>query len=238
MPKAFAEQPAQAILPTLWLLWAMVVLVLWFAWYFIHWPIRVLAVHTPLVYQEQKEVEQILHLWQGRNLLDGQLLELKQELESLPWIKSASLQFVWPDKVSIDLQEQRPIAIWNDHWLINDSGHLFQPDLFDQQWPILYGPDDSSAVVMRQYLWFNEIMSPIGYPLAWVELASRGAWTLGFATEEQDIKVRLGMDPNMARLLRVRDWMLVMQAKVPDVAVIDARYENGLAVRSRQQIEQ
>ncbi len=235
MPRVNAEKPIQPILPTLWLLWAMVVLALLVAWHFIHWPIRQLVVQDPLVYQGQKEVEQILYLWHGRNLLDGQLPQMQQQLEGLPWIKSATLQFVWPDTLVIDLQEQRPIAIWNDQWLINDAGHLFKPEAFAQEWPLLYGPDDSSAQIMNQFLWFSELLAEVEAPLRWVRMENRGAWSLGFEADKLELQVLLGIDPTMARLLRVRDWMQVMHLKLPEVSVIDARYENGLAVTFRHE---
>lgn len=233
------ESPAEARVPIFWLLWLLVVLSLLLAWYFVHWPINHLRVEEPLVYQDERELEQLLVQWQGRNLLDGQLGQLKAELEELPWIASAAIQFVWPDRLSISLKEQRPVAVWNQDWLISDQGQVFHPGHFEQPLPQLQGPEQRAKDVMQQYLWFSQVLEFSDWQLSEVQLAGRGAWrlTMNWAQAEQaplPLDIILGTDPSLARLARVRAWMQAMQAQLPRVEVIDARYDNGLAVSYRQ----
>ena len=46
--------------------------------------------------------------------LDATLVEVISEVESHPWIESASARRVWPDTLLIEITEQRPVAIYND----------------------------------------------------------------------------------------------------------------------------
>ncbi|MEZ5815997.1 MAG: FtsQ-type POTRA domain-containing protein [Hyphomicrobiaceae bacterium] len=38
----------------------------------------------------------------------------RRRLEALPWIESASLQRIFPDKLRVEMRERRPAAVWHD----------------------------------------------------------------------------------------------------------------------------
>ncbi|MBZ6378901.1 hypothetical protein B5C34_10500 [Pacificimonas flava] len=54
---------------------------------------------------------------------------VRSRLEALPWIRSASVGRVLPDRLVIDIEEREPAAIWQNeerHRLIDREGHVLQ----------------------------------------------------------------------------------------------------------------
>ena len=51
---------------------------------------------------------------------------LKQNLEQLAWIDSVSIRRVWPDVLQVMINEQQPIAVWNDESIIKPKCQMTQ----------------------------------------------------------------------------------------------------------------
>ena len=53
------------------------------------------------------------------------LRDLRDELESLPWIYKVNTRRRWPAEIEVVLVEQRPLARWGDTGYLNHQGHFF-----------------------------------------------------------------------------------------------------------------
>lgn len=62
----------------------------------------------------QAEILHALQLKEGSPLFDGSLPEKQARLESLPWVKTASIQRFLQGTVQIHLTERTPVAIFHD----------------------------------------------------------------------------------------------------------------------------
>jgi len=63
----------------------------------------------------------------------------RARVETLPWVQSASLKRVFPDRLHVDIQERRPRAVWSDgsrSALIDASGRILGAPT-DGVWPSL-----------------------------------------------------------------------------------------------------
>ena len=62
----------------------------------------------------------------GQNILLVDISEVRKQLETLPWIRSASVRRLLPDGLRLQLEERRPMAVWRDPrgepWLIDEHG--------------------------------------------------------------------------------------------------------------------
>lgn len=156
---------------------------------------------------------------------------LQGQLLASPWLKSASVSRVWPDKLVIGLSEQTAVARWGDNSLVNPDGQIFSPPAatFPEGLPQLNGPLDQQQVVMDMYKQMTAQVAPLGLKINSLELSPRFSWQLILSNGMQ---VMLGRTDTMARLARLISVYnkIFANHNVKGVSV-DLRYTNGLAVQ-------
>ncbi len=62
----------------------------------------------------QREVARMLGINLGTPMLYVDVDEARARLEALPWVKSAEVRRVWPDRISVHIVERRPVALWQN----------------------------------------------------------------------------------------------------------------------------
>jgi cell division protein FtsQ len=199
-------------------------------------PIATISVEGDLSYVNQQAVQQRIAPYANASFFSVDLLSLRQELELMPWIASAQVRRVWPDQLIVRLEEQLPIARWGDEALLNNQGEAFAPlELADYpHLPQLYGPQRAQQQVMQQYQVLSQMLRPMGFSVAKLELRERGSW---FLSTGQGIELLLGRDhlvEKMRRFTAIYDKALKEQQT--NIARIDLRYANGLAVAWREPV--
>src|SRR5690606_22158407 len=60
------------------------------------------------------------------NFFTIDLDETRNLLETVPWVRHARIRRVWPDTLSVQLEEQQPLALWNEDQMINTWGEAFR----------------------------------------------------------------------------------------------------------------
>ncbi|MGE8359808.1 cell division protein FtsQ/DivIB [Pseudomonas sp.] len=193
-------------------------------------PIARISVEGDLSYISQQAVQQRIAPYVTASFFSVDLLGMRHELERMPWIASAEVRRVWPDQVLVRLEEQLPIARWGDEALLNNQGQAFAPkELANyEHLPQLYGPKRAQQQVMQQYQVLSQMLRPLGFSVARLELRERGSW---FLSTGQGIELLLGRDhlvEKMRRFVAIYDKEL--KAQQTNIARIDLRYANGLAV--------
>ncbi|MGE6791275.1 cell division protein FtsQ/DivIB [Pseudomonas guineae] len=197
-------------------------------------PIAKISVEGDLSYVNQQAVQQRIAPYANASFFSVDLPSLRHELETMPWIASAQVRRVWPDQLVVRLEEQLPIARWGDEALLNNQGHAFAPQELAnyQHLPQLYGPKRAQQQVMQQYQVISQMLRPVGFSVARLELRERGSW---FLSTGQGIELLLGRDhlvEKMRRFTAIYDKALKEQQA--NIARIDLRYANGLAVAWRE----
>jgi cell division septal protein FtsQ len=141
--------------------------------------------------------------------------------------------------VVIRLEEQLPVARWGDEALLNNQGQAFTPrELANyEHLPQLFGPQRAQQQVMQQYQVLSQMLRPLGFSIARLELRERGSWflTTGAGSSGPGIELLLGRDhlvEKMRRFIAIYDKTLKDQ--ITNIARIDLRYANGLAVGWRE----
>ena len=224
--------------------WPLLLLVLGFAAYelaqrllpYADRPIAKISVEGDLSYISQQAVQQRIAPFVTASFFSVDLLGMRRELESMPWIASAEVRRVWPDQVLVRLEEQLPIARWGDEALLNNQGEAFAPKELAhyEQLPQLYGPTRAQQRVMQQYQVLSQMLRPLGFSITRLELRERGSW---FLSTGQGIELLLGRDhlvEKMRRFIAIYDKALKEQNA--NIARIDLRYANGLAVAWREPV--
>lgn len=175
----------------------------------------------------------------GGNFFTANLDHVRQAFESVPWVRKASVQRVWPDKLVIVLEEHEVLGTWGeDGRLISTVGDVFTANLAeaeeDAQLISFIGPDGSEKEVVAQYRQFKEWFSDLALEPEAVEYSSRYAWSVKL---DNGLRVELGkaQEPNglkkrVEQLIKVYPQLIT---RLQDSIVsVDMRYPNGLALKS------
>lgn len=204
-------------------------------------PITKIAVQGDLSYISQQAVQQRIAPYVAASFFTIDLASMRGELEKMPWIAHAEVRRVWPDQVVIRLEEQLPVARWGEEALLNNQGQAFAPrELANyEHLPQLFGPQRAQQRVMQQYQVLSQMLRPMGFSIARLELRERGSWflTTGAGSAGPGIELLLGRDhlvEKMRRFIAIYDKTLKEQ--ITNIARIDLRYANGLAVGWREPI--
>ncbi len=163
--------------------------------------------------------------------------QVKQNIESMSWVKYAHVVKQWPDTLKITIKEHRATAIWNDKDLLNQTGDVFQVDAVDhlKALPRIFGLTEDSKVTLEDFNRFNQLLQPVGYEISEARVDGRGDWRLIL---RNGLEVLLGTEKHEARILRLAEtWDQLLQASERLPERVDLRYSNGYVVRWRKDNE-
>ncbi len=184
-----------------------------------------------LVGESRVALERSAGQWVGRSFFATDLSDVKDRLEQRPWVESAAVRRVWPDRFAIEIREKKPLAYWSDGRLVSRTGEVFAPPNPEVagKLPVLSGPDERVMDVIRMARTLSDTLAANEVGFAGLNLEQRGAWTL---TLSNGIEVVLGKDQvheRFERFVTVYQERLVSRAN--EVKRVDARYSNGVAVK-------
>ena len=164
---------------------------------------------------------------------------VRRAFESVPWVRLAIVRRVWPNRLRVQLEEHRPVALWGSDSgadkLVNSFGEVFEAnvgDVEDDEQPTLTGPDGSSAHVLAMLAKVETVLAPLGARVEQLSLSGRGSWQ---ATLDSGAVIELGRGSDDELLARASRFV----ATVGDVTSryhrpiesADLRHTDGYAVR-------
>lgn len=198
--------------------------------------IMAIDVTGTLVGESRTDLERKTGDWIGRSFFATDLSDIKTELEQRPWVESAAVRRVWPDRLEIEIREKKPLAYWNSDRLVSRSGELFAPPNPEiaGRLPRLAGPDERVKDVIRQARTMSETLSARGLGFAGLTLEQRGAWTLTLANGIEVVLGRDQVEERFERFITVYENRLI--SREDEVSQVDARYTNGVAVKWKSDV--
>jgi cell division protein FtsQ len=170
------------------------------------------------------------------------LAQAKAAFESVPWVRRATVQRVWPDTLRVQLVEHQPAALWRGEdgadRLVNTEGEVFEAntgDVEDDGLPTLAGPDGSSPRVLGLYRRLQPVFEQrLDAAIGTLEMSGRGSWRVEL---DNDAVVELGRGDDDEVVQRTDRFART----VPEVTgryerrfvSADLRHHDGYAVRLR-----
>ncbi|PJG83004.1 cell division protein FtsQ/DivIB [Caviibacterium pharyngocola] len=162
----------------------------------------------------------------------GQDIDLvREQIQTMPWVKSAVVRKIWPDRLSIWVAEHYPVAVWNETDYLSREGVVFtlpSEKVKEQNLPRLAGPDYQSAVVLDAWNKIYQDLKSKGLVLKAVAIDARGSWQVVL---DNDVKLKLGRGDWKEKLDRFAT--IYPQIEVPEnkkLSYVDLRYGVGAAV--------
>lgn len=197
-------------------------------------PLRVVEIEGELRYLQREPLQQVLAPHIDGGFFGVDVAGIRAVVEGLPWVHLARVQRVWPDILSVTIEEQDPIARWGEDGFLNRHGESFvpghTPGLTGLPW--LSGPAGHEKTVLKQYQNMTKTLARLGMQVARIELDQRRAWHVELAS---GVQLELGRTDTYRRLQRfVRNYQGVFALRLDELQRVDLRYSNGFSVDWRQ----
>ncbi len=168
--------------------------------------------------------------------------EIYQKFYALPWVEQIWVHRVWPDKINIEIREQKAVAILKNKGLLNVKGEVFVTDVaqFKKTLPLFDVVNEYEAQAIKAYHQYDQMLSQSGLVIRQFEFDRRKSQTLILSN---GIKLKLGRVNTENRLNRFikahnADFLTLPHmsraTKVKKIEGIDLRYTNGFAVKWKQ----
>jgi cell division protein FtsQ len=206
---------------------------------FLH--INTMQVYGELRWVDREKLNAAVKPFLDSNFFSADLNGIKQTVESLPWVASASVRRQWPNRLQILVNEHRAVAMWKDGFLINENGGLFQPEVVPENMAQtlvqLQGPDNTYQYLFAQYQELQPMFADQGQDgellITKVYMNERRALGIELKSGMRIIFGRLNasMDLYNAASRFLQAFKSNLQEQAGQIAVVDLRYTNGFAVQ-------
>jgi len=173
------------------------------------------------------------------NFFSIDLKAAREAFESVPCVRHAVVQRIWPNRLAVRLEEHRAAALWateeGEDKLVNSFGEVFDAnpgDVDEDELPTLRGPDGSSARLLTLWQRLQPLVAPLDAQIVELSMSGRGSIDAELDNGAQ-VEIGRGSDDELAARLQR------FVATVPQVTTqyrrplvyADLRHNDGYAVR-------
>ena len=175
------------------------------------------------------------------------LAAARRAFEAVPWVRQAVVKRVWPNRLSVQLEEHRPVALWAesrsgdadasaaDDKLVNSHGEVFEAnlgDVEDDALPTLRGPEGSAPHMLALLARLQPVFDTLDLRVEALELSGRGSWRTELDSGAQ-VELGRGDDDEVIARTQVFAATLtqVTQRYQRPLQYADLRHSEGYAVR-------
>ncbi|MCK3657648.1 cell division protein FtsQ [Pasteurellaceae bacterium Pebbles2] len=175
--------------------------------------------------------DQILKMENLKGFFGQDVSVIREQIETLPWVKGAVVRKIWPDRLSVSVAEYSPIAYWNKDELLSSDGVVFKlpfDKLKNTAMPRLFGQDYQSTEALEAWHKIYNDLKTKNLNLKTLSINERGSWEIVL---DNDITLKLGRGEWKNKIDRF--VTIYPQIEVPEnkrINYVDLRYKVGAAV--------
>ena len=174
-----------------------------------------------------------------RGFFNLDIAGIQQKVQKLPWVDKAYVRRIWPESISVTLEEHHPVARWNKDGLISGNYELFHPPGLENlndavlaeklaQLPSLSSPYRRHVAMFKLFNEIKPILDSGKVPLAGIIEDERRSVSLQL---QGGLQVIVG---HRDLLERTRRFARIFETHVApvydDVLRVDMRHTNGFAM--------
>lgn len=186
--------------------------------------VEVLGAHNP---QTLNAIPSLVATMSG-GFFSLDLEATRAEFERQPWVRSANVARIWPDRVVVRLEEHIPAAAWNDLSIMSTRGELFPARPWEGM-PKVYAPEGMEYEVAAQMGRFSRLLAASGHKLQRLSVDPLGSWSIDLDDGSRIVLGREQISARLARFLRYAPQIRIV-ASGQGISHADLRYPNGFAV--------
>lgn len=173
------------------------------------------------------------------NFFTTDLAAGRRAFESVPWVRQAVVRRVWPNRLRVQLEEHRAVALWTSEGssdrLVNSHGEVFEAnlgDVEDDSLPTLSGPEGSSTQMLAMLGRLQPVFARLDAGIEAMALSGRGSWRIELDTGAE-IELGRGTEEEvLARTERFVGTLTQVTARYQrPLEYADLRHHDGYAVR-------
>lgn len=229
-----------------WLLWLVVIVSVavmaggagWWVYQKVDRAIEVVGFEGELTRLNHGVLKELVYPLVNDGFLSIDLEQVRQGMEQHPWVAEARVHRQWPNGLVVSVVEEVPIARWGNTALLNNQGKQLQVDVASElrHLPLLQGVEGSEREMMRSYREMVQLFQSTELRISALYRDDRGAWNMKLSNGLPLLLGREQILPKVGRFLLV--WEKVLKGRVDEVIQVDARYENGVSVTWRDQVDE
>ena len=108
--------------------------------------------------------------------------DLKDSIESTPWVRQALVQRSFPNQLTVKIQEHKAVALWGDEpdsRMLNSYGEIFEAnrgEIENDALVTLYGSDDRAKEVLSMYKALTNTLLPFKLSLSGLKMSLSATW--------------------------------------------------------------
>lgn len=179
------------------------------------------------------EVEALVAPYVGQSFWRIDLERLHADILHLDWVYKVKVKRRWPNKLILEITEQKPVARWGDDGLLNQEGDIFYPyDIGSfQRMVVLDGSAIQSRALLQKLQVFQDAFSTLNWTIDSMTAQADGVWRIHFLSG-----VTLLLDDHdwQGKLDRfIRAYPKTHQDLRKFAHVFDLRYSNGFVIKQK-----
>ena len=148
-----------------------------------------------------------IDLEHARTLLSFDSRAVQGRIEALPWVDTASIERVLPDRIEVRIKERTPIAVWQRGeglFLIDATGRVLAAVPGNRVPPLPRISGEGAAAAAADLLGILATQAPALKELALAERVGERRWTLWLADSGSILLPATGEGAALARALAIR----------------------------------
>ncbi len=184
------------------------------------------------------EIEKIIGLKRGDNLLKIDVKSLKQKLETLPWIRDVEVRrSFFPNILKIKIEEKKVLAIWqlNERFYPLDmDGYVIEADYRPDKPMLLVVGAGAADNILSLMKMIKEADAKYASRVKVANYISKRRWNIILDDIREGITVKLpedGAEKAWKKLLKLDAEKGILKRKL---TIIDLRLEDKVAVKLRK----
>jgi len=195
-------------------------------------PVTSLIITGEMPYTVRKDITTALDVVDLGNFFQVDVDDVQEKISALPWVYSVAVRKHWPNELKVYVVDQKPVALWNGDFLINQQGQTFQADVsrLKQTLPQFFGPEGTEELALKNFININGLLDFNQLAIDELVLSERFSWQL---TLNDGVTLNLGREDRIERIQRFMDVYSIIKNKKQEnqqVDYIDLRYDTGVAV--------
>jgi len=197
-----------------------------------YFEIKKISLNKKLVNSSKENIENISKKYlKDKSFFNFKINYLILELNKVEWVRNVDIRRVYPNEVSITIEEHQPVAIWNNKRYINNFGELFEVKIIKKNLPLLQSDEDRINEIFDYFYQFNENLrlNNLEYKINKIEENEIRSVTI-FLTSglyiklgSKNVKNKINLFFKVYKSLKTRD--------LKKIRYIDMRYSNGFSLR-------
>lgn len=198
------------------------------------WPVKEVQITGRLNVWQTQDLEREISWIKEESFFSLDVDQVREEIQALPLLNKVAVHKRWPGKVTIQVVEDVPVALWNEQQLLSASGIISEiPTGFNTSHLIrMQGPKLQVTQAAHYFRRIQQVLNPLQVSVVNLHLSNVESVQVELSNGWQ---VEFGRQYFEERVLRLKKLLEYFPAE--KISNIDLRYGKGVAIRWRSQQE-